>query len=686
MTIREIQTRAGSLSSYGGYIFLMFCWYFAFHRFESLGPQIPESPLVSLLHWGVRVLLAPLLLAGVYGCIYDEQQRAGEAWGSAGFLKNARSLYGRMLGANLLYLALGLTSTLAFSAIFFFAGTEPGEDMLWVGLLSIPFSALSLFLFAGVTVERRVWRGLFGSLRTLVRNPFALAIGLVWGLISFADNATVEFLGWTPSLALDAARAVVMAAARILAITYALSLYQPGPAIPANEAPASLPETAGMGWVRASFGLAFVSFLPLVHFAALALGVFAIQRSRRFTVKAAVAVCAGGFFTLYYVLLAAGWMAGGFGRPAAPPYTFLSEVTPQLGPQVALLEQGSSAQVVLQELEQPVGLLPARHWTFETALALAKAQANDLDGALDAFRTAARQEPERSEFYYYYGVALLQNGRPELALEQFHTALEHRPRLADAQRYVDLIEGGYRPSPAASTLSFVVILLVLFTVHEYGHAYAAWKLDDDTAARLGRLTLNPLPHLDLFGSILLPGLLLWQNAGVVFGWAKPVPVNPANFRNPQRDHMRVAFAGPAMNFLISMACLLLLGGILLAMRLSWPESLSLNLADPYAEISLVGPPFAHSLVLLIVFLKQLFFTSLVLGVFNLIPIPPLDGSWIFSGLLPRGLRTAFEKIRPYAFLLFLLLVITSAVDYFLIVPVSLAWGALQLLVSAMGFG
>ena len=202
----------------------------------------------------------------------------------------------------------------------------------------------------------------------------------------------------------------------------------------------------------------------------------------------------------------------------------------------------------------------------------------------------------------------------------------------------------------------LIVLVVAFTIHELAHAWTADRFGDDLPRLQGRLTLNPLVHLDPLGSILL--------LATGFGWARPVPVNPENFADPRKDHMIVSFAGPAMNLVISMVCFLLLGVLMLFVRILWPEALALNLATPSSSLSLVGPAFASWIVIPVAFLKQLFFTSLVLGCFNLIPVPPLDGSWIFSGLLPQGARNLFEKIRPYSFLIFLLIVMTPALDFF----------------------
>jgi Zn-dependent protease len=125
-------------------------------------------------------------------------------------------------------------------------------------------------------------------------------------------------------------------------------------------------------------------------------------------------------------------------------------------------------------------------------------------------------------------------------------------------------------------------------------------------------------------------------------------------------------------------------GKLLGVKLLWPGTRSLNVSIPFAAISMVGMPLAQGMVVAIAFLKQLFFTSLILGCFNLIPVPPLDGSWIFAGFLPQGFQEFFARTRQLSSIIFLLLVVTPVFDYILSVPVSIAWGALQLLVGAMG--
>jgi Zn-dependent protease len=272
-----------------------------------------------------------------------------------------------------------------------------------------------------------------------------------------------------------------------------------------------------------------------------------------------------------------------------------------------------------------------------------------------------------------------------MAKKQFQLAIEHEPKLEIAEQYVGLVQNTYQPTVIDSALMVLVILFFLFTVHEYGHAFAAWKLGDDTAKDQGRLTLNPIAHLDWFGSILLPAILLFQQSDIFFGWAKPVPVDARNFKNPEKDHMLVSFAGPAVNLIVAMVCMLILVSVVLLTRLLWPGTLSLNLADPFSPASLIGPPFAKWILLFIVFLKKMFYTSLILGFFNLLPIPPLDGSWILAGFLPEGLRGIFDYVRRFGFMLFILLSLTPVFDYFLGIPIGIAWIGLRWIVSAIGF-
>lgn len=176
----------------------------------------------------------------------------------------------------------------------------------------------------------------------------------------------------------------------------------------------------------------------------------------------------------------------------------------------------------------------------------------------------------------------------------------------------------------------IVILLFSVIVHEVMHGLVAEKFGDQTAKRAGRLTLNPIPHIDLFGTILLPGLLILSGSPILFGWAKPVPVNPLNFSNLKRGELLVSAAGILANFALSLAAT--------------------------AVFHLVNF-FPATPLLLLSLLRFTVLINLVLGVFNLLPIPPLDGSKILLSQLPLKYAREFLKLEPFGFIILLILLL-----------------------------
>lgn len=188
-----------------------------------------------------------------------------------------------------------------------------------------------------------------------------------------------------------------------------------------------------------------------------------------------------------------------------------------------------------------------------------------------------------------------------------------------------------------------VPILIAVTFHELAHGFIADRLGDPTARIAGRLTINPLKHLDPLGTL---AFIITR----MIGWAKPVPVNPYNLKNPKRDMMWVSVAGPAANLVVAVLASIVLRIIL-------------NFSLP--SFSLMWQNILVPLVLII----QLTVTiNIGLGVFNLIPVPPLDGSKILMGLLPHKQAVAYSKIEPYGFFILLGLIFLRVTDY-IIVPI-----------------
>jgi len=198
--------------------------------------------------------------------------------------------------------------------------------------------------------------------------------------------------------------------------------------------------------------------------------------------------------------------------------------------------------------------------------------------------------------------------------------------------------------------------LLAITVHEYTHGRVALAFGDPTAKLAGRLTFNPVSHLDLFGSIVMVATAM---TGFAIGWAKPVPVDPRYLRRPRADMMWISLGGPAANLIAAAVCALIFRAIISTFEGSYVGEASYFFLQPLVNI--------------IVFAVQI---NVVLAIFNLIPVPPLDGSKILAGLLPRELASQFERLEPYGFMILILLLFTGAVGYIIIPPIRLITGLL----------
>ena len=197
----------------------------------------------------------------------------------------------------------------------------------------------------------------------------------------------------------------------------------------------------------------------------------------------------------------------------------------------------------------------------------------------------------------------------------------------------------------------VWVLPVIFaiTVHEVAHGWVAKKYGDNTASSLGRLTLNPIKHIDLFGTIILPGILLMTGTGFIFGWAKPVPVDPRNFKNPLHDMAIVALAGPVSNLLMAFGWALIARlGVTIG---AGTEAISLPLI--YTGVAGIS-------------------INLVLALINLLPIPPLDGSRILTGMLPSYWAWQYNRLERFGFIILLLLLYTNLLGAILAYPMFVA--------------
>jgi len=186
----------------------------------------------------------------------------------------------------------------------------------------------------------------------------------------------------------------------------------------------------------------------------------------------------------------------------------------------------------------------------------------------------------------------------------------------------------------------VLALLYAIVIHEWAHGYAAYKMGDNTAYAMGRLTLNPVRHMDLFGTVLLPLLLIVTRSPILFGWAKPVPVNPNNFRDYRKGEVIVSLAGITANIISALVFT----------------------AFAFLLRPVSSQAFARPMIFFFIIASVI---NVVLFAFNLIPIPPLDGSHIFMLLLPPKQALLYQRIAPYGFFIIIGLLFLGIIDVYL---------------------
>ncbi len=237
------------------------------------------------------------------------------------------------------------------------------------------------------------------------------------------------------------------------------------------------------------------------------------------------------------------------------------------------------------------------------------------------------------------------------------------PWAASSPRYLDWL--------VTAILMYVLFFSVV--IHELSHGLAARACGDMTAAQAGRLTFNPISHVSLFGSVILPIVLYFMKAPV-FGWAKPVPFNAMNLREHPRDQVWLSMAGPLSNFCVSFASYILyLCSAVVFKALNPENSIGIHL-DLFTPMDFSGAGLESFWFVWFEILAFGILLNLILGLFNLIPFPPLDGSWILKAVLPKKAAEFFGKIQAFGFILIIIAIHFNLLDFFLY-PVMIVVGA-----------
>lgn len=694
VTLRELRTYAKSLSRCSWPVFIIFSYFLFYEAFGLIGEREGSSVLFKFFHLILALFASPFFYSGFAACLRQCLTTHNGSVTIRYFLQKAPRYYLSCLFIRLFLYAAIILLHILILLVGRFSGYGEETNVSWLfGLLGGLSSAVQLFWISVLVVDGgKFWRSFGRGINLISSSVATAAIAMLWCALTFAST----WMNTSLSLQLNSRLFVVYALVVVVKVALGYVCIQAiyikyktawlGEDIEAQvdqkpERKISVPDSLATKAYR--FGWA--SIIPPLCLVALVLGITALRKGTQYRLSAWWGSVSGGLFTFFYCLLILGMLLPHADRDRTIGYQFLTARRAELQPVVdklntyAYADAEAELQTLMKGMESP-------DWSYLCAQGIARWGHADIQGARRLFYEAEKQQPMPSEFYSLYGRILLQTENAVKAEELFREALARDRNNEIAQVELALLQNTYELPKTQSYIAFALVLLLLITLHEYGHAYTALKLGDDTAMQQGRVTLNPMAHIDLFGTIVLPAILILSGSDFLFGWAKPVPVNKQKLRNPDKDDTLVSLAGPAANMLIALAAFILMALLLLGVRIIWPDAVSRGLTIPFSSTSsLIGTPINPEVLAVIDILRKILFTSVFLGIFNLIPIPPLDGSWILSAALKGRAKAAYEKLRPYSMLLFLGLVFTSALDYIMVIPAVVLWGFVDLALGAIGF-
>jgi len=694
VTLRELRTYTKSLSRCWWAVFIIFSYFLSLEAFDLISEREGSSSLYKLLYLILTLFASPFFYSGFAVCLRECLIGENGNITIRYFLQKAPRYYLLCLSVRLLLYAAFLLLYILIRVAGHFSGYGVEPNVKWLSaLLGGLTSLVQLFWISVLVVEGgRFWRS-FGRAMNLIFSGVATkAIALLWCAVTFASGWTSTSLSGQLNNKLFSVYALVQVVKVAVGYVCIQGIYiKYKTECLAEDVEVEVDQEAGReisaadSLARKAYGFGWASIIPPLCLVALVLGIKALRRGTQYRLSAWWGTVAGGLFTFFYFLLIVGMLLPHADGDRTIDYRFLSARRAELQPVVDKLNSYAYADAEA-ELKALMKGMESPDWSHLCAQGIVKWGYADIKGARKLFYEAEKQQPTACEFYSLYGMITLQAENPAKAEELFRKAVGMDQNNEIAQVELALLQNTYELPREESYILYALALLLVITLHEYGHAYTALKLGDDTAMQLGRVTLNPMAHIDLFGTIILPAILIASGSEFLFGWAKPVPVNRQNLRNPDKDHMLVSLAGPAANMLIAVAAFILMALLLLGVRIIWPGTVSRGLAIPFSSTSsLMGTPINRSLLVAIDMLRKILFTSVFLGIFNLIPIPPLDGSWILSAALKGRAKETYERLRPYSMLLFLGLVFTSVLDYIMIIPALVVWGFVGLAFGAIGF-
>lgn len=438
--------------------------------------------------------------------------------------------------------------------------------------------------------------------------------------------------------------------------------------------------------------LGVFSWVPLVQLFSLYFGYKRFTRQKYGKVRSLFGLVMGAFFTFIYLASLIGFFTHGkhFRKGLEEKYRMASfekfsqrQSLPE-GLKNKLVHLGYVHDLVnIPELIKEIEELKLDDQESYFTLGMANLYLGQNEKAFEMFEKSAAKDPSNGDPFFFLGMLSLNNKHDiELARRNFSRYLRFNPGDKIALQWLELADNAVAwGGNIWVTIFSAIVLIFSIILHEYAHSYTAYKCGDSTSKEMGRLSFNPFAHLDPFGSVILPAMLIINKSPVVFGWAKPVQINPEKLKQPDRDHVLISLAGCSMNFFLAISGIILLTAMGLILGIVYPHSATNGFFIPENIISFAGVPAPKVWAYVNIFLSTMVVTNIVLGVFNLIPIPPLDGSWILEKRFSPELR---KKLREYYWvvsILLLVLLFTGVINIILSIGIGLYVTFMQIFVS-----
>lgn len=420
--------------------------------------------------------------------------------------------------------------------------------------------------------------------------------------------------------------------------------------------------------------LGIFSWIPFVHLFAFYFGYKRFKRQKYGKVRSLFGMVLGAFYTIIYFLALVGFLVHGrhaikgldlkYHMASFERFSQRQSLSEDLRKKLVQFKQDHH-EVNIPQLIKEIEDLQLDDQEAYFTLGMAYLYNDKEDKAIAMFEKSAAQTPNNGDAFFPLGILSLNYKlNAEQARSYFSRFLEYQPNDKTGLQYLELANNAVAWKGNILVIIFsVIVLIISIILHEFAHSYTAYKCGDPTSKEMGRMSFNPIAHLDPFGSVILPLILIINKSPVVFGWAKPVVIKRENLTNPDRDEVLISLSGCSMNFFLAMTGIVLLTTMGAILCIAYPHAITNGFFLSGQVTSFAGVPFAKIWAYCNMFLSTFVMANLVLGIVNFIPLPPLDGSWLIEKKFSPALREKFRKFTWVSSVFLLILLFTGVINF-----------------------